>query len=68
MAITTTDVVTNTVSGVETLKNATCIVSCYNTGAYKTLDSTFETSISYSNLETKYTDRFDDIAYYNQTS
>ncbi len=59
MAITTTDVVTNVVSGVETIKNATCVVSCSPAGAYNTLDATFETSITYNALEGTYTDRFE---------
>jgi len=70
MAITTTDVVTNVVSGVETPKNATCVVFCQRTGEFETLNSTYETSIGYTDLESKYTNRFDDTTYYfigNQT-
>jgi hypothetical protein len=58
MAITTVDVVTNVVDGVETSKNATIVVSCLRTGEYNTIDSTYETSISYNSLEGTYTDRF----------
>lgn len=64
MAITTTDVVTNVVSGVETPKNATCVVFCQRTGEYATSDSTYETSVGYTDLESKYTNRFDNITYY----
>lgn len=64
MAITTVDVVTNIVSGVETIKNATCVVSCQRTGEFENLDSTYESSFTYSDLENKYTSRFDDITYY----
>jgi hypothetical protein len=64
MAITTTDVVTNVVSGNETPKNATCVVFCQRTGEYETLDATYETSIGYNALEAKYTNRFDDVTYY----
>jgi hypothetical protein len=64
MAITTTDVVTNVVSGVETPKNATCVVFCQRTGEFQKLDSEFETSLSYNFLENKYTNRFDQITYY----
>jgi|694.fasta_scaffold30705_6 hypothetical protein len=64
MPISTVDVVTNIVSGVETLKNATCVVFCQRTGNYETLDSTYETSISYTDLENRYSDRFDDTTYY----
>lgn len=64
MPVTTVDVVTNVVSGVETPKNATCVVYCQRTGEYQTLNATYETSMSYSDLESKYTNRFDDITYY----
>jgi hypothetical protein len=64
MAITTTDVVTNVVSGVEVPKNATCVVFCQRTGEFETLNATFETSIGYNELESKYTNRFDNINYY----
>lgn len=65
MAITTTDVVTAAHSTNETIKNATCVVSCLATGEFKTIDPTYETSLTYNELETLLTDRFDDIAYYN---
>lgn len=64
MAITTTDVVTNVVSGNETIKNASCVVYCYRTGAHQALLSPFQGSFTYNQLESKYTHRFDDIAYY----
>lgn len=64
MSITTVDVVTNVVSGVETPKNGTCVVFCQRTGEYETLDSVYESSISYDDLENKYTNRFDDVNYY----
>ena len=63
MPITTTDVCTNVVSGVETQKNGTVIVSCANTGTYKTITSV-DSSIGYNTLETKLTGRFDDVNYY----
>ncbi|NBP01297.1 MAG: hypothetical protein EBU90_14370 [Proteobacteria bacterium] len=63
MAVTTTDVCTNAVSGIETQKNGTVIVSCANTGTYKTITS-IDTSISYNTLENKLTNRFDDVTYY----
>lgn len=64
MAISTVDVVTNVVSGVETPKNATCVIFCQRTGEFQKLDSEFETSLSYNFLENKYTNRFDKITYY----
>ena len=64
MPITTTDVCTNVVSGVETAKNGTVIVSCSNVGSYKSINATFESSLGYSTLESKYTNRFDDVRYY----
>lgn len=65
MAITTTDVVTAAHSSTETIKNATCVVTCTNTGSFNTIDPTYETSLTYNELETLLTNRFDDIAYYN---
>lgn len=59
MPVTTTDVVTNVVSGVDTSNNGTCVVTCSRTGNYNTILSTFETSISYTSLEGTYTDRFE---------
>lgn len=64
MAITTVDVVTNVMSGNETQKNATCVTYCQRTGQYNTINTTYETTISYNNLENKYTDRFNNITYY----
>jgi hypothetical protein len=61
MAITTTDVCTNVVAGNEVSNNGTIIVSCLPTGSYKKIDSVFETSITYNNLENKLTNRFDDV-------
>jgi hypothetical protein len=67
MAITTTDVVTNITTS-EIAKNATVVLSCMRTGEFQILDSTFEKSLTYNQLEDKYTNRFDDIYYYNVVS
>lgn len=64
MAITTVDVVTNVVSGNENQKTGTCVTYCQRTGQFNTIDPTYEKSIGYSALESKYTSRFDDITYY----
>ena len=58
MALTTVDVVTNVVSGVEVPKNATIVVSCLRTGEYKISNAVYESSLTYNTLESKYTDRF----------
>lgn len=68
MPISTTDVVTNVVSGVDLPKNATVVTYCQRTGEYETLNATYETSIGYTDLETKYTNRFDNITYYFQSN
>lgn len=62
MPITTVDVVTNVVSGVETSNNGYVIVTTLRTGEYKNLGA-FDTSIGYSTLETRYTNRFDTYLY-----
>lgn len=64
MPITTTDVATN-VSSLEVAKNGTCVVTCTPAGAYHTIDATYETSLTYDELQSLLTNRFDDIAYYN---
>lgn len=64
MPISTVDVVTNVVSGVELPKNATCVAYCQRTGEYSYLNAIYETSISYTGLENKYINRFDDVTYY----
>lgn len=70
MAISTTDVVTNMFggSGVETSKNGTLVVSCLRTGEYESSTTTFDSSIGYTTLEARLTNRFDDIYYYNVTT
>lgn len=58
-----TDVATYLVSGVNP-KNATCVVFCQRTGEYESLDSIYDVSMGYHDLEVLYTDRFDDVGYY----
>ena len=62
MPITTTDVVTNVVSGVETSNNGFVIVTTLKTGEYKSLPGR-DSSIAYATLESRYTDRFDTYLY-----
>ena len=65
MAVTTVDVVTNVTPASETIKNATTVVNCYRTGAFNLSDATYQKSVTYNAMETKYTSRFDDIGFYN---
>lgn len=62
MPITTVDVVTNVVSGVETSNNGFVITTTLRTGEYNSLGA-FDDSIGYSALETRYTNRFDTYLY-----
>jgi hypothetical protein len=62
MPITTVDVVTNVVSGVETINNGFVITTALRTGEYKNL-AAFDHSIGYSALEARYTHRFDTYLY-----
>jgi hypothetical protein len=64
MSVSTTDVCTNVVQDNTLIKNATTVVSCQRTGNFQTLDSFFEKSFTYDQLESKYTSRFDNITYY----
>jgi hypothetical protein len=70
--VSTTDVVTNPDTSREVATNASVVCSCFPTGESFTIDTNtdtnfvnFDTSLTYAALETKYTGRFDDIAYYN---
>ena len=75
MPITTTDVVTNVVSGVEIIKNGSSVVYCTRgvpiggSGNYQVSINPFEynKNYSYTSLETKYSNRFDDVEYYNKS-
>jgi hypothetical protein len=58
MPLTTTDVLTNVISGNETPKNATTVVYCQRTGEYGLANATYEQSMTYGTLEDKYTERF----------
>jgi len=70
--VSTTDVVQNTDSTREVATNASVVCSCFPTGESFTINTNtdsnfvnFDTSMTYAALQTKYTGRFDDIAYYN---
>ena len=70
--VSTTDVVTNPDTTREEARNASVVCSCFPTGESFTINVNtdtnfvnFDTSLTYSALETTYTSRFDDIAYYN---
>ena len=70
--VSTTDVVQNLDSSREVARNGSVVCSCLPTGRSYTIDTNtdsnfvnFDTSMTYSALETLYTSRFDDIAYYN---
>jgi hypothetical protein len=65
MAVTTVDVVTNVTPASETIKNATTVVNCYRTGAFSFSNATYQQSVTYNTIESKYTLRFDDVGYYN---
>lgn len=70
--VSTTDVVQNLDSSREVARNGSVVCSCLPTGRSYTIDTntdgnfvSFDTSLTYTELQTKYTSRFDDISYYN---
>ena len=70
--VSTTDVVTNPDTTREVARNASVVCSCFPTGESFTVDTNtdsnfvnFDTSLTYTEIESLYTSRFDDIAYYN---
>lgn len=64
MAVSTTDVVTNAVSGVDNIKNGIALVYCSKNGLTKTLTTYSYSDTTFSGIETLLTDRFDEVAYY----
>lgn len=70
--VSTTDVVTNPDTTRETARNASVVCSCFPTGESFTVNTNtdsnfvnFDTSLTYTAIESLYTSRFDNIAYYN---
>lgn len=72
MPISTTDVITNVVNGRETIQNGSATVYCWRgvpisgSGSYQSLVSPFEynKNYSYTAIESRLTNRFDDVTYY----
>jgi hypothetical protein len=72
MAISTTDVITNVVAGRETIQNGSAVVYCFfgvpisGSGNYQALVSPFEyeKSYSYTAIENRLKNRFDDVSYF----
>jgi hypothetical protein len=59
--------ITNAVSGVATIKNGTLVVSCLQTGMFKTNNTYVVNTPTISDIESKYDNRFDDPSYYYGT-
>lgn len=64
MPISTTDVVTNIIAGNEDQRTGGIVVYCQRTGEYNASEITYEKHITYNDLESRYTERFDDVTYY----
>ena len=58
------DVVTNAVSGVTTISNGAAVVHVTQGGVSKILDTHTYSTATLSEIETRLTDRMDDVAYY----
>lgn len=70
--VSTTDVVINPNANLEIARNGIAVTTCFATGEHFVTDITtdtnfvsFDTSMTYDDLETIWTNRFDDIEYYN---
>lgn len=63
--VSTTDVVQNVDSTREVARNGSVVCSCLPTGQSHSVTYTTDLSMTYAALQTKYTDRFDELAYYN---
>ena len=69
MAISTTDVITPANTGSDNISNGNAIVYVQEDGLTTSLPTTsYVSNPTFSGVETKYTDRFDEIAYYNTVS
>lgn len=68
MAISTTDVVTQADTTDDTINNGNSIVHCTMGGLTKGSTIYEHSTLGFSGIETKYTDRFDQVAYYNTPS
>jgi hypothetical protein len=58
------DVVASAVSGVSAISNGVAVVHVTQAGATKTLDTYSHSTATLAEIETRLTDRFDDVAYY----
>ena len=70
--VSTTDVVTNPNTSLESARNGITVTSCIATGEYFVTDInsdsnfvSYDTSLTFANVENLLTERFDDIEYYN---
>lgn len=69
MAISTTDVITPANTGSDNISNGNAIVYVQEGGLTTSLPTTsYVSNPTFSGVETKYTNRFDEIAYYNTAS
>lgn len=65
MAISTTDVITPANTGLDNISNGNAIVYCTANGIAMVLPTdSYASNPTFSGVENKYTDRFDDVAYY----
>jgi len=66
MAISTTDVVTPANTGSDNIANGNAIVYCTQGGVSQVLiTDSYVSNPTFSGIEDKYTNRFDQVAYYN---
>lgn len=65
MAISTTDVITPANTSSDNIANGNAIVYCSKKGTVQTLATdSYVSNPTFSGVEAKYTDRFDDVGYY----
>lgn len=69
MSISTTDVINPANTGSDNISNGNAIISCTQNGNTKILiTDSYASNPTFSGVEAKYTNRFDEIAYYNTVS
>ena len=69
MAISTTDVITPANTGSDNISNGNAVLHVTEGGLTKTLPTdSYVSNPTFRGVEAKYTNRFDEIAYYNTVS
>lgn len=68
MAVSTTDIVTSSDASKDDITNGNAIVHCTKGGTVQKLTTYSHSTATFAEIEAKYTNRLDEVAYYNTPS